>query len=91
MWVSIGQLMWNPTRPVKYCSCMLLYFTLSLQTLQVFLETPGDLSSNMRWTGMQPSSASLMEGTAKFSMQLIGRESKVRRPPAADITHADIG
>lgn len=44
----------------------------------MFLEMPGDLSSNVRWSGMQPPSASIMEGTAKFSMQLIGRESRVR-------------
>lgn len=43
----------------------------------MFLETPGELGSNMRWTGMMPASASVLEGTAKFSMQLIGRESKV--------------
>jgi hypothetical protein len=48
-----------------------------LQELKVFLETPGELGSNMRWTGMMPASASVLEGTAKFSMQLIGRESKV--------------
>ena len=47
------------------------------QELKVFLETPGELGSNMRWTGMMPASASVLEGTAKFSMQLIGRESKV--------------
>lgn len=45
----------------------------------MFLETPGDLSTNMRWTGMMPPSASVLEGTAKFSMQLIGRESKVNQ------------
>lgn len=48
-----------------------------LQELRVFLETAGELGSNMRWTGMMPPSASVLEGTAKFSMQLIGRESKV--------------
>eukprot|EP00775_Hariotina_reticulata_P008356 gene8356-8540_t len=51
--------------------------------LRVFLEMPGDLSSNVRWSGMQPPSASIMEGTAKFSMQLIGRESRVVDPVAA--------
>jgi hypothetical protein len=49
-----------------------------VQALQVFLETPGDLSSNMRWSGMLPASASVLEGAGKFSMQLIGRESRVR-------------
>lgn len=48
-----------------------------LQELKAFLETAGELGSNMRWTGMMPASASVLEGTAKFSMQLIGRESKV--------------
>eukprot|EP00879_Flechtneria_rotunda_P002097 GHRR01002277.1.p1 GENE.GHRR01002277.1~~GHRR01002277.1.p1 ORF type:complete len:327 (+),score=115.19 GHRR01002277.1:235-1215(+) len=48
------------------------------EALQVFLETTGELSNNLRWMGMLPASASIMEGTAKFSMQLIGRESKVR-------------
>eukprot|EP00878_Enallax_costatus_P047244 GHUV01057697.1.p1 GENE.GHUV01057697.1~~GHUV01057697.1.p1 ORF type:complete len:144 (-),score=35.07 GHUV01057697.1:606-1037(-) len=52
------------------------------EAVRVFLESPGDLSSNMRWSNMQPSSASLMEGTAKFSKQLIGRESRVRRGAA---------
>lgn len=51
-----------------------------LQELRVFLETAGELGSNMRWTGMMPASASVLEGTAKFSMQLIGRESKVSCP-----------
>lgn len=50
-----------------------------LQELKVFLETSGELGSSMRWTGMMPPSASVLEGTAKFSMQLIGRESKVSR------------
>jgi hypothetical protein len=49
-----------------------------VQALQVFLETPGDLASNMRWSGMLPASASVLEGAGKFSMQLIGRESRVR-------------
>jgi hypothetical protein len=48
-----------------------------LQELKVFLESSGELGSNMRWAGMMPPSASVLEGTAKFSMQLIGRESKV--------------
>lgn len=43
----------------------------------MFLEASGELGSNMRWMGMMPASASVLEGTAKFSMQLIGRESKV--------------
>jgi hypothetical protein len=51
-----------------------------LQELKVFLETSGELGSSMRWTGMMPPSASVLEGTAKFSMQLIGRESKVCGP-----------
>jgi hypothetical protein len=50
-----------------------------VQALQVFLEAPGDLGSNMRWSGMLPASASVLEGAGKFSMQLIGRESRVRR------------
>jgi hypothetical protein len=52
----------------------------AVQALQVFLETPGDLSSNMRWSGMLPASASVLEGAGKFSMQLIGRESRVSQP-----------
>jgi hypothetical protein len=54
-----------------------MFVGVSLQELKVFLETSGELGSNMRWTGMMPASASVLEGTAKFSMQLIGRESKV--------------
>jgi hypothetical protein len=50
-----------------------------VEALQVFLETPGDLASNMRWSGMLPASASVLEGAGKFSMQLIGRESRVRQ------------
>lgn len=53
------------------------------EELKAFLETAGELGSNMRWTGMMPASASVLEGTAKFSMQLIGRESKVVDPVAA--------
>jgi hypothetical protein len=54
------------------------FWLLPPQELKVFLETSGELSSSMRWGGMMPASASVLEGTAKFSMQLIGRESKVR-------------
>lgn len=56
----------------------------------MFLETSGDLGTNMRWTGMMPPSASVLEGTAKFSMQLIGRESKVNQSllrQAAQLSH----
>ncbi|KAF6260499.1 hypothetical protein COO60DRAFT_1684872 [Scenedesmus sp. NREL 46B-D3] len=53
------------------------------EALQVFLETPGDLSSSMRWSGMLPASASVLEGAGKFSMQLIGRESRVVDPVSA--------
>jgi hypothetical protein len=61
----------------KGCCCLLC--AVVAQVLRVFLEMPGDLSSNVRWSGLQPPSASIMEGTAKFSMQLIGRESRVRQ------------
>ncbi|WIA09894.1 hypothetical protein OEZ85_010108 [Tetradesmus obliquus] len=53
------------------------------EALQVFLEAPGDLGSNIRWSGMLPASASVLEGAGKFSLQLIGRESRVVDPVAA--------
>jgi hypothetical protein len=53
------------------------------EVLRVFLETPGELGANLRWSGLMPPSASVLEGTAKFSMQLIGRESRVVDPVAA--------
>jgi hypothetical protein len=54
-----------------------------MQELRAFLELPGELGANMRWVRLMPPSASIIEGTAKFSMQLIGRESKVVDPVAA--------
>jgi hypothetical protein len=48
-----------------------------LPSPQLFLEAPGDLASNITWQGLAPPAATVLEGTAKFSMQLIGRESKV--------------
>lgn len=48
------------------------------QELRTFLEVSGDLGTSYQWQAFQPSTASVLEGTAKFSMQLIGRESKVR-------------
>jgi hypothetical protein len=53
------------------------------QELRLFLETPGDLASSIQWSGLAPPAASVLEGTAKFSMQLIGRESKVGPRAAA--------
>lgn len=53
------------------------------EELRAFLELPGELGANMRWVRLMPPSASIIEGTAKFSMQLIGRESKVVDPVAA--------
>ncbi|KIY99426.1 hypothetical protein MNEG_8536 [Monoraphidium neglectum] len=53
------------------------------EELRLFLETPGDLASSIQWSGLAPPAASVLEGTAKFSMQLIGRESKVVDPVAA--------
>lgn len=51
--------------------------------MQVFLETQGDLDASLRWRGLLPPSASLVEGTTRFSMQLLGRESSVPDPVAA--------
>ncbi|KAI8464908.1 MAG: hypothetical protein J3K34DRAFT_438762 [Monoraphidium minutum] len=53
------------------------------EELRLFLETPGDLGASIQWQGLAPPAASVLEGTAKFSMQLIGRESKVVNPVAA--------
>jgi len=51
--------------------------------LKLFLEAPGELSANFQWQGLLPPATTVLEGTAKFSLQLIGRESKVVDPVAA--------
>lgn len=48
-----------------------------MQGLRLFLETDGDLAASYQWQGLQPQGTTTLEATAKFSMQLIGRESKV--------------
>lgn len=37
----------------------------------------------MRWQGLQPPAATVLEGTARFGLQLLGRESRVVDPVAA--------
>jgi len=53
------------------------------EELKLFLTITDDLAISYQWQSMQPPSATVMESTAKFGMQLIGRESKVVDPVAA--------
>lgn len=52
--------------------------------MKVFLETEGDLSEALRWKMLQPTQSSFLQGSARFSKQLFGRESSVPNP--ADIS-----
>lgn len=51
--------------------------------LRLFLTAEGELSSNPAWQIMQPAGLSLVEGTARLSMQLMGRERMVIDPVKA--------
>ncbi|GBF95905.1 sorting nexin 2A-like [Raphidocelis subcapitata] len=68
----------------RYMARMAAHPTLGRsEELKLFLEAPGDLSANFQWQGLQPPASSVLEGTAKFGLQLIGRESRVVDPVAA--------
>ncbi|GMH38963.1 hypothetical protein BSKO_06861 [Bryopsis sp. KO-2023] len=50
------------------------------EELRLFLETDGDLGGSYQWQKFLPAQANFLEGTAKLSKQLFGRESSVPQP-----------
>lgn len=53
------------------------------EELQLFLEAEGDLTTNIMWQRLQPPASSLVEGTAKLTLQLVGKERAVLDPVEA--------
>lgn len=61
------------------------------EELRVFLEVDSDLTSSAAWAGLQPTQSSLVEGTTKLSMQLLGRERAVPDPAQAALPAGKTG
>jgi hypothetical protein len=53
------------------------------QALEMFLTAETELASHHQWVTMLPPSATVLETTTRFSMQLLGRESSVVDPVSA--------
>lgn len=57
-----------------------MYFLVVCQELRLFLELDGPLDSNLEWQMLQPVQTNFLEGTARLSKQLFGKESSVPQP-----------
>lgn len=54
--------------------------TMMIQELRFFLELDGPLDSKYEWQMLQPIQGNFLEGTARLSKQLFGKESSVPQP-----------